>query len=150
MRPIWNCRPILENAQPNTLALYKSPLKCLSHKMRLSLWVWERVHCVRASLNQNGPSNVAPLPPPLPSPSIYLWRSYMPVRVWMQVCGWQLHSVTELTCTGWAEAMNSFTEMSWWHLWSHHWAKCQTYCTDETTFYCGSDNTIKQQWGNPW
>lgn len=68
--------------------------------------------CVRKGLVS------AQFSPPPPSPSIYLWGPYMPVRVWMQVWEWQLHCVMELTCTSWAEARDRFAEISRWHFWS--------------------------------
>lgn len=36
--------------------------------------------------------------------SIYGGHTCLPVRVWMQVWEWQLCSLMDLTCTGWAEA----------------------------------------------
>lgn len=36
--------------------------------------------------------------------SIYGGHTCLLVRVWMQVWEWQLHSLMDLTCTGWAEA----------------------------------------------
>ena len=89
------------------------------------------------------------LHPPCHHQSIYGGHTCLLVRVWMRVWAWQLRSPLHLTCTGWAEARDRFAEISRWHFWGLQWAKCLTYYSDKTTFYCGPDHTIKQRWVIP-